>query len=662
MVAVFAAILALSASPLLAAEVRVPITIDYLTLNEAIRAQLYTAAGARAPLWNGSDDCQFLYAENPAFSRADARVRLETAASMSLGVAIAGRCVSPLTWNGIVEAESQPYLAPGLRMMLHVQDMNLYDTHHHKSLIAGKGFDLIKKYLIPRMETFAYDLNPAIQQLGALAEAASTPPVAERIRTAIATVQAEPTVVATDDGVRITLAIMVPDVPEATVSATPAQPTPEEIAAFQKQLDDWDAFLVFAIKQLGFVVGDRQFRSELLDILLTSRYRLTEALANPPAASGPDPVRELFLETWQRLGNAVRSAARRGQLGSQGLRFLSFISAGDALFALDQAAPALGMRISAEDLRRLARIMAPNATGDPLQFSTAEDPELKSLLVGPALPPLSSPPEPSPTASPSPTESPSPAETPSVAAPSPSPTASPQPNPPQTTGWLHLPWSLIEPREVCAAETVRIVPELKEVAMRLRRIVVDEANAGGYRNDMERLLELSVQRQLQSSDLVGRFRVTFRTLVKGTAWQESCWRQFVRRGDQITWLESSSGDIGLMQVNKHVWRGFYDLDKLKWDVLYNAGAGTEILMQMMEQVLARPRVDAARIDGTSLARSVYAAYNGGPDAYNRWRHVHESALAREIDQAFLQKYKAVDHGESIDILTCAANWGHAAGH
>ena len=38
--------------------------------------------------------------------------------------------------------------------------------------------------------------------------------------------------------------------------------------------------------------------------------------------------------------------------------------------ALDQAAPALGMKISAADLRRLAHILAPSATGDPL----AEDP------------------------------------------------------------------------------------------------------------------------------------------------------------------------------------------------------------------------------------------------------------------------------------------------
>src|SRR5262249_52751382 len=240
--ALAALLVALAASLADAAEVRVPLTIDYLTLGEAIRHQLYTAPGDRAALWNGPGECQFLYAENPSFSRAGERVQLETTAALSLGVALGGRCVSPFTWSGIIEAQSEPYLARGLRLMLHIADMNLYNPRRQKTLIAGRGFDLTKRYLVPRMETFSYDLNPALQQLGALAEAAATPTVAERIRKALATVRADPTVTATDDGIKITLLVAVPEVPEPVASETPAQPTPAELEAFQKQLDAWDAF------------------------------------------------------------------------------------------------------------------------------------------------------------------------------------------------------------------------------------------------------------------------------------------------------------------------------------------------------------------------------------------------------------------------------------
>ncbi len=691
-----------------AADVSVPITIDYLTLGAALKAQMYTAPGGKAALWNGADQCQFLSAENPVFSSASSRLRLETAASLGLGVAVAGRCVSPITWSGIAEAESSPYIAPGLRLKIRIANLNLYNTAHQKTFIVGKGFDLIKQYLIPGLETFTYDLNPAIQQLGALAEEAATPDVVPRIQAAISTVRAEPQIQVLAQGVRITLVITLPDMAVPYPSATPGEPTPAELAAFQKQLNQWDAFLVFAIKQLGANIGDQQFRDQLLQILIESRFRLVDALAKPPSAAGPDPVRTIFLDTWQELGAAVHDAGARGQLGAQGLQFLSFISAGDALFALDEAAPALGMRVSAEDLRRLAHIMAPNATGDPLQFNFDEDQSLKGMFG--VTEPLSSPPSANPDetgdlsgvtpeASPAPTPSalatfsesdlgpsaataepsatatpPSlapikplppevPVPTPTAAAPtpavSPTPSASPTSAPHAAAErWLRIPIWLIEPTEAAAAEP-GIIPELAKVAQRLRRVVVNQSNAQPYRQTMDQLLTLSTQREIGDTNLAPRYQPTLRLLVKSAAWQESCWRQFVRVNDRVTWLESSTGDIGLMQVNKHVWRGFYNLDKLRWDVLYNAGAGTEILGEMLRTVAAKPHIDPIHDNTHALARSAYAAYNGGPDAYNRWRTPgREKRQARAIDAAFEKKLRAVERGDQIDILSCEQEWGH----
>ncbi len=680
-----------------AANVSVPITVDYLTLTAALKAQIYTAPGGRAALWSGLDNCQFLYAENPAFSSASPRLRLETAASLGLGVSFAGRCVSPIAWSGIVEAESAPYIASGTRLKLKVVDLNLYNAAHQKTLIAGKGFDLIKQYLIPQIETFTYDLSPAIQQLGALAEDASTPEVSARIRAAILTVHAEPQVEVLDEGVRITLVITVPNLPLAAATGTPAaaSPTPAEIAAFQNQLNQWDAFLVFTVKKLGAGVGDDRFRDQLMRILIESRYRLVAALKQPPSSAGPDPVRSLFLDTWRKLGAAVHDAAARGKLGAQDLQFLSFISAGDALFALDEAAPALGMRVSAADLRQLAHIMAPKATGDPLEFNFDEDQGLKKTFG--ITEPLSSPPVTSPgetgslsaapsqvspgtapafsessigassartSASPSSTPaatSETPAATPEPLVPTP-PTLSPAPTPHAATGrWLQIPLWLIEPTDASAAET-NIVPELKQVAQQLRRVVVNRNNAQRYRDAMDRLLTLSTEFELQDSKLASPYAPAFRLLVKSAAWQESCWRQFVRVGDRVTWLESSTGDIGLMQVNKHVWRGFYNLEKLRWDVLYNAGAGAQILSGMLKGVVARPHLDPVRNNTIALARSAYAAYNGGPDAYNRWRvPSRESARARAIDAAYAKKLRAVERRDPIDILTCASQWGHPSG-
>ena len=292
------------------------------------------------------------------------------------------QCLGAIQWSGIVEALGVPYIAPGLQLKFHFTDLNVYNAAHQKSQIVSKGFDLIKGYLIPRLNDFSYDLNPAVQQLAAMINDSIPADAADRVRAAIASLTADPNIEALDNGVRVTLVMTVPNMPAAAASpGAAASPTPAELKAFQDTLDQWDAFLVFTIKQLGDTVGDQQFRDQLLQILLDSRYRLVQALNNPSAATGPDPVRLIFLDEWTQLHDAVRAAAQRGMLGARALEFMSFISAGDALFALNQAAPALGVRISAAELRRLAHIMAPTAAGDPLQFNYGEDRDMKKLFA-----------------------------------------------------------------------------------------------------------------------------------------------------------------------------------------------------------------------------------------------------------------------------------------
>lgn len=643
--------------------VRVPLTIDYLALSAALKQQLYTDNG-RAPLWNGSDNCQYFYAENPEFGKSAERVKLESGGSLSIGVAMGAGCVSPITWNGIIEAETAPYIAPHLLLKFRVTDINLYDQQHQKTLIAGRGFDLVKQYFIPRLETFSFDLNPATQQIQDLAQAAAPADVAERVKQTLATLHAEPELRAEDNGVRATLDFTIPAF--ATPAATPPPAAPlsaEEIAAFEKQLDQWDAFLVFSIKQIGDVNQDPRLRDGLMTLLLDSRHRLVDALANPQRR-GPDPVRLLFLDEWQRLGAIIRDAALRQSLGNRSLEFLSFISAGDALFALDQAAPALGMRISADDLRRLAHIMAPSVKTDPLTFNFEEDPELRRMFKVKA--PLASegPLDIQPSVIATPGASPS--FTPGAAASfSSTPSATPEPprssipqrmTAPSPTSLLDL---LFSPNDVSAAEAPpkadELVGKLQELAKKLRRAVVGNDNADEYRANIGRLLEYDAMREIGEESLDPRYRALYVRLVKSVAWQESCWRQFVLKGTRVVYLESSTHDIGLMQVNKYVWRGFYSVPRLEWDVLYNASAGMEILARLLEDTAdKRGAFTPGKPD--EVARSIYAAYNGGPDAYHRWRE-REDRIERTIDTSFWQKYQAITRGQQINILSCAAEWG-----
>jgi hypothetical protein len=116
-----------------------------------------------------------------------------------------------------------------------------------------------------------------------------------------------------------------------------------------------------------------------------------------------------------------------------------------------------------------------------------------------------------------------------------------------------------------------------------------------------------------------------------------------------------------MQVNKHVWRGFYSLRRLEWDVVYNTSAGAEILMRLMRRGAEHKGIMSGE-QLAAIARSTYSAYNGGPGAYNRWQRHGERAQTRQIDQAFWTKYQAMTSGQSFDILQCAMQWDTAPGH
>src|SRR5262249_58621160 len=133
---------------------------------------------------------------------------------------------------------------------------------------------------------------------------------------------------------------------------------PAQLKRWQTTLDHWDAFVVFVIKDLGLFNADPAARNELLDLLLASRHELV-AIAGRGPQPGTDPVRQLFLNTWSQLRGIVRRSMAKTGDESQGLRFATFLAAGDALAGVEAAGPSLGIEISADGLRRPARPPAP---------------------------------------------------------------------------------------------------------------------------------------------------------------------------------------------------------------------------------------------------------------------------------------------------------------
>lgn len=602
LVAIWLAMMAL-APPASAGEVRFPLSIDYEILRAALRRHLREQPGGALTLWKTPDGCGSFVLRDPTLQPADGRLKISGRGSAQAGFHLLGWCWASVSWDGYVDIVGRPEIGRDWQLRLRDLDTQLYDERRQPSGIASRVWEVAKGWAESELAKFTFDLGPPIEEVRAalalFTSSAPTGPLATALRTIRPTgLDVEP------DGVKLGVAL---DLPPA--AATPAAPepalTPAQLKRWQTTLDGWDGFLVFVVKDLGGANLDPQVRSELLDLLLTGRHDLVAVLGRGPE-SGVDPVRQLFLGTWNRLRAVVRQTATRPGDESRALRYATFLAAGDALAAIEAAAPAAGVEISADGLRRLARMLDPAYAGDPLEYSELSDAVLRQLFRfrDPDAPP----------------------RRPRRRAPS--------------------SWHWFMPRTADAAEP----DEWSELARRLDRWVPAEEELTAYRQTVDRLLTVAAERTMDPDALDERFDDLFRYLVKAVAWQESCWRQFIRKGGTVTYLVSPTADVGMMQINVRIWRGFFNAEKLRWNAAYNVGAGAEILVQLLIRYGARE--GKARLE--NAARASYSAYNGGPARYSRYRSARAPAALRAIDQGFWEKYQAVAAGRAEHRVLCLA--------
>jgi soluble lytic murein transglycosylase-like protein len=107
-----------------------------------------------------------------------------------------------------------------------------------------------------------------------------------------------------------------------------------------------------------------------------------------------------------------------------------------------------------------------------------------------------------------------------------------------------------------------------------------------------------------------------------------------------------------MQVNLHVWRGVYDPEALVANVGYNVRAGNEILVHYLVDYALRKGEHERSADPDGLARAAYAAYNGGPSHLARYRRPNTPASLKMIDNAFLDKYRAIQAEGAAAVKRC----------
>jgi soluble lytic murein transglycosylase-like protein len=364
---------------------------------------------------------------------------------------------------------------------------------------------------------------------------------------------------------------------------------------------DWrqfDAFFTFVVKRFGDNVP-ASLKDSLGEAFLDARYELTSAIA---PGKGGNPVPQLFLDGWKRLSPVMNKSLPSMPKQAASL-YSSFIGAADKLASIGSAR----LNLTPDALNAMARLIAPSSKENPLAYNTNVDSALRSLLGFGA--PLAVPGKQSRLDR----------------------RFAPQ-------GEFSSLSSYGFARAAIAAE-----PAAKD----LNQMLPDPANPHPYLAAVRNFLDTLSEKIATKSKLNETYKPIYRQIVFTAAWQESCWRQYVKKG---TPLASATGDLGLMQVNRNTWRGIYDLKGLGGDINYNGNAGGEILVYYLTKYALRKGEE--KQPGGNLARATYSAYNGGPGALARYRGVRQSPVWKKVDEAFWEKFSAVKSGDEMAVKSC----------
>jgi len=598
-----------SSNALSAGEVEIPLLAETAHLQAAISRALEFDENGEGTLRN--DRCNRVKLSDLEVVTEDAQLSLDMAVNATTGGYLLGACRGPNPWQGRLTLKLTPQVLASGQAIEFVPDSIELSRPNSTPGILSKPVQIIADALVlPRMKRVQIDLAGPLNSLDELIEQllgpdsthGDEPSLLERTR--IARLQTEET------GIRAWLAFQVrpheqvDQVPEPILDAG-------EVAQWQTLEDEFDGFLTTIISTLAQSTSSHALRMELLATLLDARHAIAEALTLDDPES--DPVRELFLTTWDRLRPLMGELESLETPDLEGdFRLAGFIAGGDALRALDALGPDYGLEITRDGLRKLARLLLaeavpPSFTPLPLEV----DPKFRDLFG------LNTQDE---------------ADFTTVALMR------------QITGGFSSVGSWLLPTAYAAS----ITP-----AEALKGLVPERENLDGYLALVASLLEEQTSFWLaENNKMPDRMADRLDPLVRATAWKESCWRHFVGSSSDPQVLRSAGGAVGIMQINGRVWRKVYDLDRLVNEVDYNVNAGIDILTHYMVDYAIRRGEHEQPGGDDNLIKATYAAYNGGPGHLARYRREDTPRQLKAIDNAFWRHYTTIKTDQWPDISSC----------
>lgn len=626
----------LAPGPVCGETISFPLQLDYPFLRTLLIHSAFTDPGQTMVVTDPDNDCQRISLSNPHFASENNLLRIEAAVHMKGGTRVGGHCLFSIEWNGYLVAHMKPHINPGSwRLSFDTVDSVLLDKNHRPDSLVGHLWKLFKGPVMASMGQIHIPVDEPIEELKPFL--LSAVPEADRpsVKAMLASLRPG-AVVAEPEVLKIQVLADLETTPATGKPAAPAALSSVELDAFIETWETWDSFLVQTLMSLQGMPLTIEERETLLTVLLDTRYRfITELEAGAPSSSG-DFVRAQFVDAWEKLSPIFKDHLSR-QPSSNSWGYLAFFSASDALAALDKLGPVINIEISRNGFIRLARMLSENKAL-VLQYNMLVDPGLRKLLGMDPPPEITDPafdeklfeqedPEPE-------TETENP------------PTSM---NVPQ---WCISKITRALTPGICWAIKPGASPSLND----LRQWLVTKDNMETHIQKVKAILEAATKKNVIKNSIPESYLQMVQDAVYATAWQESCFRQFIIDNNKLTYIRSyTKTSVGMMQINERVWRGMYDIEHLRWDIRYNAAAGIDILnIYLKKYALTKMKSLKGKdvLDNDGLACSLYALYNTGPGGFSGYVKSRSTGNFSKIDNHFKEKYTWVKNDQWDRLRDC----------
>lgn len=586
--------------------VRIPFTLDYSLIRSFFVNQAYTQPGERAVPVDLGSGCSRIELWQPEVGPEKSLLKLASNMRFKLGIPLGKTCLPLSDWQGTIDVLQRISVdQQNTRLKFDMVEFRAFSQDGKRAVFDRAVTDFLKTYLNPFLGQVGVDLSIPMMGLKTLLRTFFVSGEQARVDAWTATMRLGQLKIS-PEAIGLDVLMNVDKPPRA--GKVPSGPVPE--AERESATRSWEHFDAFALGQVESLMDQPvidEERTNVAETLLDTRYDFVQALEE--GTLDPTLAGRQFVSTWQQVAPVMRKYLSR-QTSRSPLDLLTFFTVSDAVSAFSRIGYGPSMTVSADGLFRLAGLMTGKKGGPPLGYSYAVRPDLRTFLGLDA-----------------PLEESGPAfdavEVDLVEE------EEQRPDP----GGFRFP-SLFGPGPAWAAEPVR---DMKAITP----WVLLKGKRAPYLDRVKAALQEGATSVLSKGRLHESYHPLFRQLVLSTAWQESCWRQFIGTGNKVrTLLSYNKSSVGLMQINERVWRGIYRPENLRWNAAYNIRAGCEILELYLRRY-ALTKKESKSLDRDTLARTVYAMYNGGPGQFKKFLARDKINKLFKTDKLFGEKYQWV---------------------